>query len=80
MNREQRRAAARAAGHRPGRPGQRQTTGVRPDLEQITRTAACPDCDSDVSVAELVPGVFGADVRHDDSCPRMIAADRGNTP
>jgi len=53
--------------------------GIDPQALDLAR---CPDCDSDVSVAELVPGVFGADVRHDDSCPRwrMIAADRGNTP
>jgi hypothetical protein len=53
MNRRQRRAA-----------GQRRY-GPR-DLKQA---AACPDCGSDVSVIEVAPGVYQAEVRHDDCCP-----------
>jgi hypothetical protein len=35
----------------------------------MLHAAACPDCDSDVTVIEDAPHVYRAEVRHDDSCP-----------
>jgi hypothetical protein len=44
-----------------------------PTLATVTEAAACPDCDSDVQVAEVTPGVFTGRVVHDDSCPWLAA-------
>jgi hypothetical protein len=42
-------------------------------LEQV---CACPDCDADVTITELAPGVYGGSVEHDDTCPWYTAYKR----
>jgi hypothetical protein len=44
--------------------------------EDIAAAAACPDCDADVAVRELSPGVFHGTVSHDDTCPWYAALRR----
>jgi hypothetical protein len=39
----------------------------------MLRLAQCPDCDSDVTIAELSPDVYEATVAHDDTCPWFTA-------
>lgn len=56
MNRRQRRDRQRRKGTRPAPPGMAAVIG-------------CPDCDSDVTVTEVAPGVYQGQVAHDDSCP-----------
>ena len=29
----------------------------------------CPDCDADVTMVESAPGIWQAEVAHDDTCP-----------
>ena len=65
MNRPQRRAA-----------GQRQCVPGLPDLAQVV---ACPDCNADVTITEIAPGVLDATVAHDDTCPwygRLTSSER----
>jgi hypothetical protein len=40
-----------------------------PTLENLLRAARCPDCDSDVTIIEIAPGVHSAQVAHDTTCP-----------
>jgi hypothetical protein len=35
----------------------------------MVQAARCPDCDSDVTITEISPGVYRGQVEHDDSCP-----------
>jgi hypothetical protein len=35
----------------------------------MLHAAACPDCDSDVTVIEVAPDIYQGIVEHDDSCP-----------
>ncbi|MCU1615956.1 MAG: hypothetical protein JWO98_3496 [Frankiales bacterium] len=63
MNRaERRRARVRVQQQKPG--------------QDIAAAAACPDCDADVAVRELSPGVFHGTVSHDDTCPWYAALRR----
>ena len=38
-------------------------------VPEVTQIAACPDCNADVTVTEVAPGVFAGTVEHDDTCP-----------
>jgi len=33
----------------------------------------CPGCDADITMVEAAPGVWQAQVRHDQTCPWWIA-------
>jgi hypothetical protein len=43
---------------------------------ELKKYAECPDCTADVIVSEVVPGIFNADVIHDDTCPWFQAFQR----
>lgn len=42
-------------------------------VTDIEQAALCPDCDSNVEIIELAPGIYSGQVEHDDSCPWFIA-------
>jgi hypothetical protein len=49
-----------------------------PDLaEAAERLARCPDCMADVHIRSQRGGVLEVDVRHDPTCPRLAAMERG---
>ncbi|MCH9732268.1 MAG: hypothetical protein K0U84_21805 [Actinomycetia bacterium] len=39
----------------------------------VGEAAACPDCDADVTLIELAPGVYSGTVAHDETCPWLDA-------
>jgi hypothetical protein len=41
--------------------------------QTIADTAACPDCNSEVEIERLAPGINRGVVRHDDTCPWYTA-------
>jgi hypothetical protein len=49
--------------------GQRRATGHHRAVHKMLHAAACPDCDSDVTVIEVAPDIYQGIVEHDDSCP-----------
>jgi hypothetical protein len=53
---------------------QRRSGGQRG--REIVRAAQCPDCDSRVSMTEVAPNVYRADVEHDETCPWFSAFKR----
>jgi hypothetical protein len=42
---------------------------IRAESKQV---CVCPDCDADVTITELAPGVYGGSVEHD-TCPWYTA-------
>lgn len=36
---------------------------------EVASESRCPDCDADVTVIEVAPGMFCGQVAHDDTCP-----------
>ena len=42
----------------------------------IGEAVSCPDCDSDLTITELAPGVFNGTVAHDETCPWLNALQR----
>lgn len=48
---------------------QRRAAGIRRPRTDAERAVACPDCNADVSVVEIAPGMNHGIVRHDDTCP-----------
>lgn len=46
-------------------------------LDDLVQATQCADCDSDVTIVELGrPGIYSAEVRHDDTCPFYVALQR----
>ena len=62
----------RAERRRNGRPKKyraRLFVGAPHTLAGVQQVTECPDCDSDVTITELSPGVYRGQVAHDDTCP-----------
>jgi hypothetical protein len=57
---------------------QRRAGGNRRPLTDIERerVLACPDCNGDVTVAEVAPRAYHAFVQHDECCPWFAAFKR----
>jgi hypothetical protein len=55
---------------------QRRALGHREAAHKLLKTAACPDCDSNVTVVEVAPDIYEGLVAHDDSCPWFTAFKR----
>lgn len=55
---------------------QRRIQGHRGAAHQLLQATECPDCNSDVAITEVAPGVFQGAVEHDDSCPWFTAFKR----
>ena len=47
------------------------------DVREWASTRACPDCASEITVAELLLGVLRLLVLHDDTCPWLCAQQGG---
>ena len=54
----------------------RRATGHRGAVHKMLHAAACPDCDSDVTVIQVAPDIYQGIVEHDDSCPWFTAIQR----
>jgi hypothetical protein len=39
------------------------------DVTDVRQAIRCQDCDSEVTLIEVAPGINRAEVRHDDTCP-----------
>ncbi len=48
----------------------------KPAGPTVGEAAACPDCDADVAIIELAPGVYRGTVAHDETCPWLQALER----
>jgi hypothetical protein len=42
----------------------------------VEQAARCPDCDSNVEIVQIAPGIYEGRVEHDNTCPWFIAFKR----
>jgi hypothetical protein len=54
----------------------RRAAGQRCSRGDVEQLVVCPDCNADVVVTEVAPGVFQGDVYHDESCPWLVSFQR----
>ncbi|WP_156759643.1 hypothetical protein [Microbacterium karelineae] len=48
----------------------------RPLTATLVAADACPDCNADVSVVEIEPGVYKGTILHDETCPYLSAREQ----
>lgn len=55
---------------------------IPPELDGTTIPGGCDDCAAEQGLAEVQPGIWSLNVRHDETCPtwRRIQANRPQLP